>query len=87
LQGLSVHSFCCVFTTAVSLQGFFPDAEITALQENVMEARFDVAFIKSFNLVLNGLDNDEARRHVNRLCLAAEVPLVESGTAGFKGQV
>jgi ubiquitin-like 1-activating enzyme E1 B len=87
LQGLSVHSSCCVFTAAVSLQGFAPDAEITALQENVMEARFDVAFIKSFNLVLNGLDNDEARRHVNRLCLAAKVPLVESGTAGYKGQV
>ncbi|XP_042407721.1 SUMO-activating enzyme subunit 2-like isoform X3 [Zingiber officinale] len=26
-------------------------------------------------------------RHVNRLCLAAEVPLVESGTTGFLGQV
>jgi ubiquitin-like 1-activating enzyme E1 B len=24
---------------------------------------------------------------VNRLCLAAEVPLVESGTTGFLGQV
>lgn len=29
----------------------------------------------------------KARRHVNRLCLAAGVPLVESGTAGFLGQV
>lgn len=38
-------------------------------------------------MVLNGLDNLEARRHVNRLCLAAGVPLVESGTAGFLGQV
>ena len=33
------------------------------------------------------LDNIEARRHVNRLCLAADVPLVESGTAGYLGQV
>lgn len=38
-------------------------------------------------MVLNGLDNLEARRHVNRLCLAAEVALVESGTAGHLGQV
>lgn len=38
-------------------------------------------------MVLNGLDNLDARRHVNRLCLAAEVPLVESGTTGFLGQV
>ena len=37
--------------------------------------------------MLNGLDNLEARRHVNRMCLAAEVPLVESGTAGYLGQV
>jgi hypothetical protein len=29
----------------------------------------------------------DARRHVNRLCLAADVPLVESGTTGFLGQV
>jgi hypothetical protein len=33
-------------------------------------------------LVLNALDNMSARNHVNRLCLAADVPLVESGTAG-----
>ncbi len=36
---------------------------------------------------MNGLDNLEARRHVNRLCLAAETPLIESGTAGYLGQV
>ena len=35
-------------------------------------------------MVLNGLDNLEARRHVNRLCLAADKPLVESGTAGLR---
>lgn len=38
-------------------------------------------------VVLNGLDNTEARRHVNRLCLSAGVPLVESGTTGYIGQV
>jgi len=37
--------------------------------------------------VLNGLDNLDARRHVNRLCVAAGTPLIESGTAGHKGQV
>ena len=28
-----------------------------------------------------------ARNHVNRMCLAANIPLVESGTAGYLGQV
>ena len=36
--------------------------------------------------MLNGLDNIEARRHVNRLCQAAQVSLVESGTEGYVGQ-
>ena len=40
-----------------------------------------------FVLVLNALDNRAARSHVNRMCLAADVPLVESGTAGYLGQV
>ena len=29
---------------------------------------------------MNALDNLAARTHVNRMCLAANVPLVESGT-------
>ena len=29
----------------------------------------------------------DARRHVNKMCMAADVPLVESGTAGYMGQV
>jgi len=57
------------------------------LQANVKEGRFDVDFFSAFDIVLNGLDNIEARRHVNRLCIAANRPLIESGTAGFLGQV
>jgi ubiquitin-like 1-activating enzyme E1 B len=33
------------------------------------------------------LDNKAARSHVNRLCLAADVPLVESGSSGYLGQI
>jgi ubiquitin-like 1-activating enzyme E1 B len=35
---------------------------------------------------MNALDNVDARRHVNRLCLAAGKVLVEAGTTGFDGQ-
>ncbi|GAA0160121.1 ubiquitin-protein ligase [Lithospermum erythrorhizon] len=66
---------------------FRPDINITAYHANVKDPDFNVEFFKQFNVVMNGLDNLDARRHVNRLCLAAGVPLVESGTTGFLGQV
>uniref|UniRef100_A0A5B7AKL6 SUMO-activating enzyme subunit n=2 Tax=Davidia involucrata TaxID=16924 RepID=A0A5B7AKL6_DAVIN len=66
---------------------FKPHISITPYHANVKDPDFNVDFFKQFNVVLNGLDNLDARRHVNRLCLAADVPLVESGTTGFLGQV
>ncbi|GMH85707.1 hypothetical protein TL16_g10319, partial [Triparma laevis f. inornata] len=48
--------------------------------------RFGVNFFKRFTCVLNALDNVSARRHVNRLCLSAEIPLIEAGTTGYLGQ-
>nr|XP_019701324.1 SUMO-activating enzyme subunit 2 isoform X2 [Elaeis guineensis] len=66
---------------------FRPHISITPHHANVKDPEFNVDFFKDFNVVLNGLDNLDARRHVNRLCLAAGVPLVESGTTGFLGQV
>ena len=66
---------------------FRPYINIKSYHANVKDPEFNVDFFKQFNVVLNGLDNLDARRHVNRLCLAADVPLVESGTTGFLGQV
>nr|CAD7264300.1 unnamed protein product [Timema shepardi] len=53
----------------------------------VITLNYGVGFFKKFSVVLNALDNRAARNHVNRMCLAANVPLVESGTAGYDGQV
>jgi len=50
-------------------------------------SEFGLSFFKRFTVVLNALDNRAARNHVNRMCLAADVPLIESGTAGYEGQV
>lgn len=63
------------------------DLEIVAHHGNVKDSEFGIDYFKGFSIVLNALDNLEARRHVNRLCLAADVPLIESGTEGYLGQV
>jgi len=66
---------------------FAPDANIKAYHDSIMKTEYGVQFFKQFDLCLNALDNRAARNHVNRLCLAANIPLVESGTAGYLGQV
>uniref|UniRef100_A0A803LDM5 SUMO-activating enzyme subunit n=1 Tax=Chenopodium quinoa TaxID=63459 RepID=A0A803LDM5_CHEQI len=66
---------------------FRPHISITAHHANIKSSEFNVDFFKQFDVILNGLDNLGARRHVNRIRLAAGVPLVESGTTGFLGQV
>eukprot|EP00933_Yihiella_yeosuensis_P059830 TRINITY_DN6153_c4_g1_i1.p1 TRINITY_DN6153_c4_g1~~TRINITY_DN6153_c4_g1_i1.p1 ORF type:complete len:591 (-),score=170.08 TRINITY_DN6153_c4_g1_i1:300-2072(-) len=66
---------------------FRPDAKIVSHHGNVKEPAFGVEFVSKFDVVVNALDNLEARRHVNRLCLAAEKPLLEAGSTGHLGQV
>ncbi|KAK9256184.1 hypothetical protein V1507DRAFT_449945 [Lipomyces tetrasporus] len=66
---------------------FNPDVQLMASHANIKDPQFSVAWFKRFDLVFNALDNLDARRYVNRMCLTAEVPLIESGTTGFNGQV
>jgi ubiquitin-like 1-activating enzyme E1 B len=66
---------------------FVPSANIEAIHDSVTSPDYGVQFFKKFVVVFNALDNRAARSHVNRMCLAADVPLVESGTAGYLGQV
>ncbi|KAL4863979.1 hypothetical protein BDV12DRAFT_20306 [Aspergillus spectabilis] len=68
-------------------QKFQPGAKIEAYHANIKDSQFNVDWFATFDVVFNALDNLDARRHVNRMCLAADVPLVESGTTGFNGQV
>ena len=72
---------------AEAVKRFRPEVDITSEMTNVMLPQYGVTFYRQFDLVLNGLDNLEARRHVNKMCVMANVPLVESGTAAFLGQV
>ncbi|CAD0019168.1 unnamed protein product [Aureobasidium pullulans] len=66
---------------------FNPNVKMEAHHANIKDPQFNVDWFRSFVIVFNALDNLDARRHVNRMCLAADVPLIESGTTGFNGQV
>jgi len=66
---------------------FNPRVKLAAHHANIKDPQFHVDWFKGFTLVFNALDNLEARRHVNKMCLAADIPLIESGTTGFNGQV
>ncbi|KAH8684658.1 hypothetical protein BGZ60DRAFT_427015 [Tricladium varicosporioides] len=68
-------------------QVFNPNVKLEAHMANIKDPEFNVSWFKGFTIVFNALDNLEARRHVNKMCLAADVPLIESGTTGFNGQV
>ncbi|KTW27147.1 E1 ubiquitin-activating protein UBA2 [Pneumocystis jirovecii RU7] len=68
-------------------QKFNLKAKLEAYHSDIKDPKFDVFWFQKFTLVFNALDNLDARRHVNKMCLTANVPLIESGTAGFYGQV
>ncbi|KAJ3410004.1 E1 ubiquitin-activating protein uba2 [Chytridiales sp. JEL 0842] len=66
---------------------FNPRVKILSHHGSIYEPKYDLKWFKGFDIVLNALDNLPARKHVNQMCLAANVPLIESGTAGYFGQV
>lgn len=49
-------------------------------------SKFPISFWSKHTIVLNALDNVEARRYVSQRCNSLQIPLVESGTAGYLGQ-
>lgn len=66
---------------------FNPKVKLEAHHANIKDPQFNVDWFRGFTMVFNALDNLDARRYVNKMCLAADVPLIESGTTGFNGQV
>ena len=73
---------------AAAAKAFNDDCNVTYHYGNIKDnSKFGVNRFKGFDCVLNALDNIDARRHVNRLCLAANVPLIDSGTTGYLGQI
>jgi ubiquitin-like 1-activating enzyme E1 B len=74
-------------TASISCKKYNPNVNIKAYFANVKDTQFGPSYVQQFDIVMNALDNLSARRHVNRICLAAGVPLIESGTSGYMGQV
>ncbi len=63
------------------------DIHVVAHHGNVKHPEYGINFFRKFDVVINALDNLDARRHVNRMCVLADVPLVDAGTSGLKGNV
>lgn len=76
-----------VAAAAAAAMRFKPKVNITAVHGNIKDSKFNVDFFSQFDVVLSALDNVDARRHVNRMCLAAGVVEIESGSTGYLGQV
>jgi ubiquitin-like 1-activating enzyme E1 B len=83
------HVACQVSQRMISPSSQHPKIQYIPHHENIcdLNSNFNVPFVSQFNIVFNALDNITARRRVNRLCLAANVPLIEAGTTGYLGQV
>ena len=78
----------CVFFSFYYFKAslFGNNVHIDAEQENIMHPKFDVFFYKTFDVVINALDNVKARQYVNTMCVLANVPLIEGGSTGLLGQ-
>ncbi|CAH8860889.1 unnamed protein product [Trichobilharzia szidati] len=74
-------------TARENVLAFKPTANIVAYHKSIFSSTFNSTFFGKFAVVFNALDNLAARKHVNRMCVSAKIPLIESGTAGYLGQV
>ncbi|XP_071964323.1 ubiquitin-like modifier-activating enzyme 6 [Antedon mediterranea] len=78
-------------TGAESAKNINPALTIVAHQNKVCQETekefFNDAFFESMDIVVNALDNVEARRYMDGRCVTNQRSLLESGTMGAKGHV
>lgn len=60
-------------------------SNIIGIVGNILD--YNTEFFNQFDVVLNALDNIPARSYVNKVCLASNIELIDSGSAGYNGQV
>ena len=69
------------------LNKYCPDIKVNSFNMEVgktSETTFNKAFWQGSDLVINALDNVEARKYVDQQCVLHDKPLFESGTLGQK---
>ncbi|KRX07656.1 Ubiquitin-conjugating enzyme/RWD-like protein [Pseudocohnilembus persalinus] len=79
-------------TAAAVIQQFNKQLQgkIFAKQDKIgpqSENMYNDQFIRQQNIIMNALDNVQARVYVDQRCVKNQVPLIESGTLGSKGHV
>lgn len=63
----------------------FPGIKVVAHVGNIKDSQFRSDFFSQFDLVFNALDNIDARKHVSRVWIALNKPLIDGGSTGFIG--
>ena len=65
-----------------------PSLIITSYIGNIKdEDKFGTKFYSNFDLILNALDNNDARYYINTICIKLNIPLINSGSEGIYGMV
>jgi ubiquitin-like 1-activating enzyme E1 B len=65
-----------------------PTLEITPYIGNIKdEDKFGTKFYSNFDLIMNALDNNDARYYINNVCIKLNIPLINSGSEGIYGMV
>ncbi|EGR30664.1 ubiquitin-activating enzyme e1, putative [Ichthyophthirius multifiliis] len=63
-----------------------PFMNLKSHTKNIKDEQYGLKFFSQFNLVIMALDNQETRSFVNKQCMILDIPLLEAGTTGYKGQ-
>ena len=65
-----------------------PSLDLKSFIGNIKdENKFGAKFYSSFDLILNALDNNDARFYINSMCIKLNIPLINSGSEGISGMV
>ncbi|KAI5171943.1 ubiquitin-like 1-activating enzyme E1 B [Nematocida sp. LUAm3] len=59
----------------------------TAYSQSIQDGIFGLEFFKGFFCVIGCVDNIPAREHINKMCFLGNIPFIDSGSAGYLGQV